>query len=375
VERPGYGLPAASDVEEDGYRVQWRFLGQAEVSMIERVVLASPGGWNAPSARYRLGALARTGNWPVEALSAGSFPKPDRIQALMEAGGPTSVLVLQRVLPSREDLHRLRKRYGWLVLDIDDAIYAVPPDLRRSHLAKLPKQAARLILRGSRSASARKRPLERTLRAVDVCVVGNRVLAGFARRHAQRVVEIPTTVEPINSPPSSRPDPPVVVWMGLPDNLQYLELVRRPLQRLAREIDFRLRIVSSRTWESSPLPTEFVPWSAEAARDALLSSSVGVAPLTDDPWTRGKCAFRSIQYGGHALPAVASPIGITDHVVLQGKTGFLARTGHDWLEALRTLLKDPRLVDAMGEAGLDHIRTSYSDQVAVRRWFDVFISL
>src|SRR5438128_912912 len=343
--------------------------------MVKRVIVASPGGWNLPSARYRLGPLARAGPWPIQAISVSSFPLAEHMASLLDAGGTGAVLILQRVMPSPEGLSKLRTRYEHVLLDFDDAIYSVPPDLMRSRLAKVPRQAARLILRGSPSASARKRPLERSLRHVDACVVGNEILGGFARRHSARVFEIPTTVEPVSEHPRCRPDPAAVVWLGLPDNLQYLELVKRPLERLKSEVDFRLRIVSSIRWNRSPIPADFIAWSPLAAREALLSSSVGLAPLTDDPWTRGKCAFRSIQYGGHALPTVASPVGITDRVVLHGTTGYLARTETDWFEALRALLTDRHLANRMGVAALDHVHANFSNAVALRKWVELLTCL
>jgi glycosyltransferase involved in cell wall biosynthesis len=343
--------------------------------MVTRIVGASPGGWSGPSARYRLRPLVRRGSWAVDVVSAGSFPTREQVEALLERAGSDAGLVLQRVMPSADDLERLRRAYRNVIFDIDDAIYAVPPDISNSGLRKLPKQMVRLVLRGSPHASARKRPLARTLARADVCIVGNSILGEFADHYAGRVVEIPTTIEPVDSPPLSRPEPPILVWMGLPDNLQHLELVRRPLEQLRGELDFRLRIVSSRTWEAAPVPVEFVEWSPGASREALLTASAGLAPLNDDPWSRGKCAFRSVQYGGHALPTVASPIGITDRVVLHEKTGFLARTPADWTDSLHTLLQDPQLVQEMGTAALAHIRTSYSDEVAVFRWRQVLESL
>jgi hypothetical protein len=343
--------------------------------MIQRLVVASPGGWNAPSTRYRVGPIASRGPWPVEALSAGSFPTGQQIEGLLQLGGRDAALILQRVLPATRDLERLRITYDRLLFDVDDAIYAVPPDLSAPRLGALAKKTARVVMRGSPHASARKRRLERTLQSVDVCVVGNAILGDFARRFARQVVEIPTTVQPVAAPPTTRPKPPVCVWMGLPDNLQHLILLHRPLQQLRREIDFRLRIISSHPWENPPFEVEFVPWSETAAHRALLDSSIGLAPLTDDPWTRGKCAFRSIQYGGHGLPTVASPVGITDLVVRHGSTGYLARNEDDWLGAMRSLVTDEGLVHVMGAAALNHVRTFYSDELALRRWVELLQSL
>jgi hypothetical protein len=281
------------------------------------------------------------------------------------------VLVLQRVLPAREDMRRLRDVFDRIVFDIDDAIYAVPPQVGEARHILLTKNALRAAVRGSPRASSRRKPLIRTLRSVDVCVAGNSVLSGFACRFAPRVVAIPTAVDPVAAAPRERPDTPVLVWLGLPDNLQYLDLIRAPLARLVSSTDLVLRIVSGRTWSDAPLPVEFVPFSEEAADKALLTATAGLSPLTDDPWTRGKCAMRAVQYGGHGLAAVASPVGITDQVVRPGRTGFLPRSSDEWLAAMRLLVSDRDKATEMGVRALDHIRRSFSNTLALERWVAV----
>jgi glycosyltransferase involved in cell wall biosynthesis len=343
--------------------------------VVDHLIVAAPDGWDSPSARYRLGPVARAGPWRVDAVATGTFPGAAEVAGLLELAEPDATLVLQRVLPGRADVQRLRRAYRHLVFDIDDAIYAVPPDLAARPLEDAAKRALRLLLRGSPTASSRKRPLERVLAQVDVCVAGNSILAEFAGRHARRVVEIPTTVEPEQHPPAARPEPPVVVWLGLRSNLQHLALTSEALRGLARELDFRLRIISSATWNDAPVPVEFIRWSPAAGRAGLLTASIGLAPLTDEPWTRGKCAFRSIQYGGCGLPTVASPVGITDRVVLDGRTGYLAGSSEEWEEALRALITNRQLAADMGAAALRHIRENYSDRVVVERWGRLIASL
>jgi glycosyltransferase involved in cell wall biosynthesis len=343
--------------------------------VIERLIIAAPEGWNSPSARDRLGPIARAGVWQVDAVPTGAFPGKEQIHSLLELGEADAALVLQRVMPSRTDMERLRRSYSHLLFDIDDAIYAVPPDLGSPWIGKGSKRLARLLVRGSPLASSRKRPLERTLSLVDACVVGNSILGEFAGRHTSRVVEIPTTFEPLPMRRSPRPHPPIVVWQGLLSNLQHLALAREALRALSQDIDFRLRIIASATWEGAPVPVEFVPWSPDALREGLLTASVGLAPLTDDLWTRGKCAFRAIQYGGHGLPTVASPVGITHRVVLHGKTGYLAGSNEEWEQSLRALLRNPELVSEMGTAALRHIRDHYSDALAIERWRALIASL
>lgn len=335
-----------------------------------RIVAASTAGPDGASVRYRLRPLAVAGRWPVDVVAAETFPTKAEIARLVERAHVDAILLLQRVLPSPEQLDELRTAFSRIVFDLDDAIHAVPPRVGEHVGIGLAKSAARVVRRGSRHASSRSRPLARVLREVDVCVAGNRILAAYAARHARRVVEIPTTIEPLDHPPHGEREP-VVVWLGLPDNLQYLDLVRPALERLGA----RVRIVSSAPWTATGVNTEFVRWSPEASREALVTARVGVAPLTDDPWTRGKCALRAIQYAGHALPVVATPVGITERVVLHGRTGYLARTNGDWTDALRALLDDAERAARMGAAGLEHIRAHYSDRLAVDAWHRVLDSL
>jgi hypothetical protein len=344
--------------------------------VIERLIIAAPKGWESPSARDRLGPIARAELWQVDAVSTGTFPRAEHIDRLLELGGMDTALVLQRVMPSPTDLDRLHACYRHLIFDIDDAIYAVPPDLESTWVAASFKRLARLLVRGSPHASSRKRPLEQTLARVDACVVGNSILGEFASPHATNVIEIPTTFEPVREhSAAARPDPPVAVWHGVLSNLQYLSLVRDSLRTLIQEFDFRLRIIATTTWKDAPMPVEFVPWSPEALREGLLTASVGLAPLTDEPWTRGKCAFRAIQYGGHGLPTVASPVGITDGVVIHGKTGYLARSTNEWEQALRELLPNPDRTSEMGAAAFRHIGEHYSDAIAIERWRTLIQSL
>jgi hypothetical protein len=342
---------------------------------MDRIVVGTTGGADLPHMKYRLGPLVREGVWPVEVIAAETFPGQTDIEALLTAGGPGSVLALQRVLPSVPDMKRLRSTYDAIVFDFDDAIYAAMPDVRASALQQAAKGVLRLAARGSATASSRKRPLVKVLGLVDACVAGNSILAGFACRYAARVVEIPSTVEPVESPPVTRPDPPVLVWTGVAGNRQYLELLRKPLEQLAGEVEFKLRVVCSQPWEDPPVDVEFVRWSPEAERAALMTSTVGLAPLTDDPFSRGKCQYRSVVFGGHGLPTVASPVGIMDTIIAHGETGFLARSGDEWLGALRRLVTDPRLVAELGARALERIRVHYSHAVGIERWRSVFNEL
>lgn len=320
------------------------------------------------SPQWRLRLVADAGEWPVQWVHTGSFPNSRSVHELVALGGERNVLILQKVLPGAADMDALRSAYQRIIFDLDTAIYASPTELGSPRLIHAAKQARRIFLRGRPNASSRRRPLARVLREVDLCIAGNSELETFASRFARRTVVIPTTIEPLREAPRSRPQPPVVVWMGHPDSLQYLELIREPLVDVAREVEFHLRIVSTRSWANAPLPVEFVEWTWSANREALASSTLGISPLPDDPWNRGRSASRLVHYGGHGLPAVASPVGVSGKVLLHGRTGFLASSPTEWTEALLRLLCDSELVAEMGREALTNVSRNYSDAVAREHW-------
>jgi hypothetical protein len=320
--------------------------------------------------RTRLGPLARRGPWPVIVMSSGAFPGASAISDLLEAAQSDAVLILQRVLPAPTDLRRLRSRYGRIIFDFDDAIFATPRDPESPPWLERGKRFARLLVRGSTRASARKRPLQQVLRGVDLCVVGNAYLGRFAARHCARVIEIPTTADPLPVLPAHRSHP-TVVWIGVAANLQYLDLIAEPVARAWGSSKFRFVVVSSRPWAGAPIPAEFVPWSVPAEREALTRATIGLAPLIDDPWTRGKCAYRSVVYGAHGLATVASPVGVTPQVVVHGQTGLLARTDDEWTAAIARLARSPDYARQMGRQAWERIRAAYCDDVALRLWSQV----
>lgn len=338
------------------------------------VVIASGGAWDFPSTRDRLGPLARGADWPVEAISAATFPRDEQLDALTAAGSDGKVLILQRVLPDDRSLRRLRDAYGAIVFDIDDAIYSVPPEAGGSLIRSAAKRAGRTVMRGSPLASARRRPLIRVLREVDVAVVGNEILGDFVERFAPRTVEIPTTAEPVERLPASR-DVHRVAWVGVPDNLQQLDRLGRALEKACELTPFELTVVSAEPWKQPTVPASHSPWSPESEREVLLESAIGLAPLTDDSWTRGKCARRAILYGAHGVAAIASPVGVTPQVVEHGRTGLLATREKEWVDSLTALLGDPEKTAGLGAAAHQHISRHYSDELAAREWIKLLSQL
>nr|HPJ72464.1 glycosyltransferase [bacterium] len=165
-------------------------------------------------------------------------------------------------------------------------------------------------------------------------------------------------------------------WLGTSSNLIYLADIAEALaQAVSSAPGRRLVVVCDRDPELPGLDYEFRRWSPAVERNALAEFGVGIMPLRDDPWTRGKCAFKLIQYGAASIPVVASPVGMNRSVVKHGGTGYLASSPRQWAEALDRLLSDPRSRTEMGAAGRRLVEEEYSLEANLSRIVEVLEEL
>ena len=311
----------------------------------------------APSFRHRLrdaaAALAAEG-WSCE---VERFPKGRYFRRLLERRRQlreADCVVLSKINLGLGEAAILRRLIRRMVLDFDDAIY-----LRRPRVAGQPPGRS----------PVRDRKFDATCAAARLVLAGNETLARRARVRAPWVEIVPTSVDVEryeNAAP--RRSGTTVVWIGRPENLVYLELLRPALRTLASEIPgLVLRVVSSEVPEWDDVPIERVSWSEAGETAALLSADVGVMPLFDDDWTRGKCAFKLLQYMAASLPAVVSPVGANREVLVPGRTGFFAEGAEEWTARLRELLTSPALGAAMGRAARAEVLARFDRRESVAR--------
>ena len=315
----------------------------------------------APSFRHRLApvmpALQRLG-WRSETVVLPRGRYLTRILSQRSLLRRSAILVLAKIKLSPFEAWLLRRIAKTIVFDYDDAIYYRRP--------RWPGQEPdRSWWRRTKFAA--------TCRITDLVLAGNSILADHASPFADRVAVLPTPVDAESYPPvapASR-NGRTLVWIGLPENLPYLELARPALTALVREYpDLRLRIVSSDFPRWPEIPMERVTWSEKTEVQALSTADIGLMPLTDDDWTRGKCAFKLLQYMAASLPCVASPVGVNREIVLEGKTGFLASTPDQWTDSLRLLLDSPSLRAELGEHGRRRVLADYDQRILASRVAD-----
>ena len=210
------------------------------------------------------------------------------------------------------------------------------------------------------------RKMETLCGLADRVVVGNRHLADFARRHAREVSIVPTTIDltryPLRdgTPERGGSGPFVIGWIGLPYNFGALSRLREPLRRLSEERPVVLRVVSTGAPSMDGVEVDEKEWCEDREVEEIRRFDVGVMPLDDDEWSRGKCGLKVLQYLAAGVPVVASPVGVNTDIVRHGVNGLLASTDEEWRDALARLLDDDALRGEVVRAGRATVEENYS---------------
>jgi glycosyltransferase involved in cell wall biosynthesis len=304
-------------------------------------VAAFTGGAAVPPARLRvrqyIAPLAGLGiavheSWP----GLGAFPPRQRAlrpawlvgtvaQRLprIAAGWRADITLLQREMVST-----LPTLEGWTrrprLVDIDDAVHLHRGGLAARRLAAL----------------------------ADLVVVGNSWLAEIWGQWNPAVEILPTPVDTDRYVVRPFPEQATIGWIGSAGNLRYLAGIAPALRRVVDRFPGTVIAVCCDRPPALPgLPVRYVPWSEEAEADFLAAITIGIMPLEDGPWERGKCSFKMLQYMAAGRPCVVSPVGMNNEVLREAALGRSARTIDQWTEALSSLIADRDAAARMGAAG------------------------
>jgi glycosyltransferase involved in cell wall biosynthesis len=246
------------------------------------------------------------------------------------------------LLPGWVERAMLRRPY---VYDFDDAFYLRYQGGKMGLVRPLLGEKFDTVMAGAAAITA-----------------GNHVLADYAARHNLNTQYLPTVVDTkrYKQAQESRGKGVFTVgWIGSPSTAPYLSDLVSPLSKLAEEGRIRFVVIGGKAPNIPNVDVVEMNWSEETEVDLINSFDVGVMPLPDDAWARGKCAFKLIQYMACAVPVVASPVGANVELVSNG-CGLLATTSDDWIEAIRLLRDQPRKRVDMGQAGRERVEQRYS---------------
>jgi glycosyltransferase involved in cell wall biosynthesis len=331
-------------------------------------IAALTAGLNRPSSRFRIrqhiSRLAEHGVIVTEHMPfsektyyfPGPFKAMTKFPALFRSRNADVVWLSRGFVEGYETFERLLKRPR--ILDVDDAVWLRGPFGRFT----MPDIA----------------------RAMDAVIAGNSYLAEYFGRYCKKVHIVPTaidldrfTLRPESADESSEKF--IIGWTGSSSNFKYLDTIEAVLSRFIEEHDrAELILIADRPWEHRLLPPEkvrFVRWSVEEEVRVLHSMSVGIMPLADDKWTRGKCAFKMLQYMAVGLPVIVSPVGMNRDVLDKADIGFAASSPDQWYEALVSLYEDWSLGVKLGLAGRRVVEQFYNADIIARELADIFKSL
>lgn len=301
-----------------------------EPGHIARKMAAVAGG-----ALKRLSAILRAGRFDVCFVGREAFPfGPAFIEALLERRVP-------------------------VVYDFDDAIFIGDVSAANRSVArfKMPQKVARIV------------------ELATVTVAGNAWLAEWARQHTNHVEVLPTTIDIDQYQEHVRPrgDMRTLGWSGSKTTIPHLHLVDGALRK-AVAAGWRLSVIGDRQYTLDGADSERVrakDWSSSTELDDLYSFDIGLMPLPDDDWAKGKCGLKALQYMATGIPAVVSPVGVNTEIVEHGVNGLVASTEGEWVAAMDLLAGDIELRLEMGRRARTTVVEKYSGQ----QWAPRFLSV
>lgn len=195
--------------------------------------------------------------------------------------------------------------------------------------------------------------------------VGNSYLEALAIKNgAKNVIKLPTVID-INryfDEPVSSFDVINIGWIGSPSTTKYLKLMWPVFEKLKRYTNIELITIGADKIDDCPIPLKQYPWTLNSECEILKCISIGIMPLEDGPWERGKCGYKLIQYMASSKPVIASNVGFNSEVVTPD-VGFLADTEEEWVEAFESFLEKPELMASMGVKARCRVEQHYTLQI------------
>lgn len=307
-------------------------------------------------ARYRLAAFREAFASAGHSLEIRPLPR-SWFRKLTLGRDRADVVIVQRKLLSPLSLTLLRRRANRLIFDFDDAVW-----LRDSYSAK------------GFDSSKRASRFRGIVQACDLVVAGNDYLAAEARKWNTRVAVIPTCVDVAKYPIGPRPSRPhlQLVWVGSGSTLRGLQQFAPTLSAIGRAVPgTRLKLICDRFIDIPNIAIDRCEWNEATEAAEIAGADVGIGWVPDDPWSRGKCGLKVLQYQAAGLPVIANPVGVQAAFVRDGVTGFQAATTEQWVKAVRMLADDAALRQRFGNAGRERVEASFSVEAGGKLWLAV----
>jgi glycosyltransferase involved in cell wall biosynthesis len=282
-----------------------------------------------------------------------------RLRDVVATGRPDVVLLARGAFPFGPPLLEwLVERRFPVVFDFDDAIYvrSTSEANRAFAFLKAPSKTKQIVSWST------------------ITTVGNAHLADWARRFNDRVRVLPTTLDVDEYQPGVPRSGGIlrIGWSGSPTTVPHLGAIRPALRRVLRELPAELAVVGAPTFAVDGCPNVVVkPWDRTTEQEDVQGFDIGLMPLPDDEWGRGKCGFKALLYMALGVPAVVSPVGVNTEIVEDGVNGLFASTEDEWVDAIKRLATDPELRRRLAVEGRRTVVERYSGQQWAPRFLNV----
>ena len=253
---------------------------------------------------------------------------------------------------------KFKKSGAKIILDFDDAIWLMDVSEGNKKL--------RWLKRPSKTADI--------LRISDMAFVGNSYLAKYAAQFNSNIKIIPTTLNTEKTIVQNKESDGTVCigWTGSNTTLKHFDLAIPFLKKVQEKYPGKIRIkLISNVNHAEGCDITFCKWSKEKEIEDLSEFDIGIMPLPDDDWARGKCGFKGLQYMALGIPAVMSPVGVNTEIISDGENGFLAGSEAEWIEKLSLLIESPELRKKIGDCGRKTVEEKYS----FHAWKDEYVRL
>jgi glycosyltransferase involved in cell wall biosynthesis len=247
-----------------------------------------------------------------------------------------------------------------LIFDFDDAIWF---EDKGSHLGVLGK-----LKRPAKTADI--------IGLADIVLAGNAYLAEYGTKYSSNVQIIPTTIDTNWYQPKVQSESSEVVigWSGSFSTIKHFEQIIPVLLKLKGKYQDKVsfKVIGDATYTHKELGIRGVKWQAETEVESLQEFDIGIMPLPDEEWTRGKCGAKGLQYMGLAIPAIMSPVGVNTEIIKDGVNGFLAGSDEEWHRKLEKLIEFPEFRSELGAAGRETVVARYSVEANKEKYLRLF---
>lgn len=205
-------------------------------------------------------------------------------------------------------------------------------------------------------------------------IAGNNYLNQFAQQYNHNTTIIPTTIDTNYhiKKQKQKKDPICIGWTGSKTTIQHFEQIIPVLTELYnKHFNISFRIIGDESYLNESLNIKGIKWSLNSEIDDLSGIDIGIMPLPDDEWTKGKCGFKGLQYMALEIPTVMSPVGVNNEIIDHNHNGFLANTDDEWINYLSQLIESKELREKLGKAGRKTVEAKYSLKANSKTYLDI----